>query len=135
MPVTATTSQGILLKVNNSGYQNIAQVVGITGPTSSWTFDDVTNLDSLAAEVLPIILQGGSVTFDLIWNGGDTQHAFIRAAHQAATKLDFNVVWPFTVPITDQFFAYVGKFETKGEQGKAMRASCELMITGAVTST
>jgi predicted secreted protein len=112
----------------------IANITNFSGPGISLDTVDVTAHDSTGAweEVVPTIVRGGEVTFEINYN--PTTH------HYAGHGLAFNLItrlidtWTIGGPMGAwSFQGYVTAFEPSAPFDGKMAASCTIKVTGAVT--
>jgi hypothetical protein len=132
----AASSQGSQLKVSiSSVFTPITQAKGLTGPSITTDYKEITTLSSPSAfkEYQPIMKDPGPVSFDLVWNPADPTHAYLLAANQNSTLESFEEITTHLVPKTIAYSAYVSKFEFSATTGDVWMAKVELKATGAVT--
>jgi len=134
----AASSQGSLLKVTMSSTPTvIPQIKGLTGPSITTDYKEITTLSSPSAykEYMPIMKDPGPVSFDLVWNPADTAatHEYLRNANANSSLETFTEVTTHVTPKTITYQAYVSKFEYSATTGDVWMAKVELKVTGAVT--
>src|SRR6185503_20498809 len=131
----ATTSQGSKLEVSvSSSFHEIIQIVGWTGPSIVTDMADITNLGSPTAfkEWLPILKDGGNVSFDMFYIPADTYHAYLRTANINGTLEAFKMTFVTSPAATISFSTYVTKFENKVQKGSPLMIGVELKVTGTI---
>jgi hypothetical protein len=132
----AASSQGSQLKVTITSTPTvIPQIKGLTGPSITTDYKEITTLSSPSAfkEYLPIMKDPGPVSFDLVWDPSNAAHAYLQTANAAGTLEVFAEVTTHTTPKTISYSAYVSKFEFSASTGDFWMAKVELKVTGAVT--
>ena len=137
MATQAISSHGTKLKVGDGAdpevFATIAEVVDITGPGQTLNTEDVTNHDSGGwREVIPTILEGGEVTFDVNYFG-DATHTAILTDIKARAFRNFEMEYPDGSK--DEFGGYFTAFSKAAPVEGILRASVTIAISGAVTET
>ncbi len=139
MPATiGYSSQGTVLQVSISAvYTTVGQPQGLTGPSISWTIEDISTLTSPSnfKEKLPLMKDPSTVAFTLIYDSANVAIEYLRASNFAATGTleAFKIITSAVVPKTIGFSAYVTKFMFKHVVNKAAAIDVDLTLTGAVT--
>lgn len=135
---------GTLLQINigNPSPPTWTTVGEVTNVDPSWVneFDDTTNLQSLAREVLATILQPGKTTFEcnrVSTDGGQTavnQSFFNKSREQYQILLPINgQAGQTTQGDVFGFFAYVEKFVPAFKGEKKISAAGSLQLSGFIT--
>lgn len=138
MATQAVSSHGTFLKVGDGTeptevFATIAEVLDISGPGQTLNTEDATNHDSGGwREPIPTLLEGGEVTFDINYINDTTQSGFLQD-QTSRTRRNFQIVYPLTPAVTKEFSGYVTNFSFSAPVEGILRASCTVMITGAVT--
>ncbi len=135
------SSHGILLQMGDGGspetFTTVAQVQDITPPNLTVETEDTTTHDSGGwAEYSATLLDGGEVTFDILYDPADATHdnsTGLVAALTAKAAKNFKVVFPDADTTTWSFAALVTNFQPSGSVKGMLSASVTLKITGAVT--
>lgn len=138
----AYSSFATLLKMGDGGspeaFTTVGELLDIKGPELEADTEDITNHSSTEGweEVLPTILKGGEVTFDV-------NHMPEHATHNLATGMLKDLVgrtkrnWRLTFPNTGAtswtFPAYVTGFSPSDPVKGIMKASIKLRISGKPT--
>lgn len=141
MPTTAYSSQGTQLKVKISGvFTNIPGIVGLTGPSTQWAFENITNLGStgFAEEVKPTTLTVRPVSFDMIIaEPANSAQEYLLISNNTAPPIleEFQEITSAGVPKTYGFFAYVSKADPIHATQKVGRYQIELTPSGVLTRT
>lgn len=132
---------GTLLKRGNSDgppetFTSVGAVDNLTGPTAAADKIDVSTLDTPDnyEENVIGLLRPGEVTFDLIYEPDDTEHAALWTDFASRTKKNWQIVFPSATPKTASFAAWVSKPpQPKAAIKDALRAAVTLQVSGAVT--
>ena len=143
MAVTGAISAfGTLLKRGNGAtpetFTTVGEVRNITGPNLKLDTEDVTNHDSTGgwAEVIPTILHGGDIKFDVNYKPTDATHnatVGVIADMTARTRRNWQLVFPTPAPTTWAFAAFVESFNPKEPVKGELSASIGLQVTGQPT--
>lgn len=131
----------------------IGAATGVTSVGGSKSDIDITNLDSTVKEFAPGLMDGGSPSFDLIFDAGSTSHALLNALSTqgtnstkqwcftfsdgtptAPTATGGNIVVP-TACSSLKFNAYVKQFQYDAATDNVIKAKIQLRATGPVTFT
>ena len=110
----------------------VAEVKDITGPEQTAYVIDVTNQDSPNhfEEIIPSLLHGGAVTFDINFIPGDASQTALLGFLLARTVQACTIA---VGTVTISFNAYCVKYAMKLPVANVAAASIDLRITGAVT--
>lgn len=137
--MAALKSQGVGIYISDTSspeaYNEIPDVVSITGPDGSATEIDVTALDSTAKEFLMGLPDEGTVQLEMIW-GGETSNTYqvaLRTARASQTLKYFRILLTDSPRSTYQFSAYVTGWSLSAGVDDAVKANATLRITGAVS--
>lgn len=139
---SATNSQGVTIKRGNSvsgassSYTLIAEILSFSGPNETAKQIEVTSLDSTAKEYIGGLVDGGEVSFEMNFLGGNAQQQGIRSDMVGRLKRDWTVILNdavTTVPTSFTFTAVVTAFSMKGSVDNPVTASVTLKMTGAPT--
>ena len=112
----------------------IENVEDITGPGETAESVDITNHDSPAAyrEKVAVMLDGGDLTFDIIYTSAVGQDA-ARAAFKARTTDDVLITYPDGG--TQTFPGFFSSWSWATPVAGVQRASIGLTVAGAVVDT
>lgn len=138
MPTKYTSSQDCKLKMDVATVSTeIKGIKGFTGPAQQTDYADITNLASAnkRKEKAPILIDSGTVSFDLIYDGTDPAHQALRTRNADLSLGEFDIEDGGTTGEKAAFSAYVSKFEFKRETGQVKMVAVELNISGNVTFT
>lgn len=138
MATSASSSHGTQFQVGDGAdpevFVTVAEVRDITGPGNTVDTEEVTNHDSGGwKEYIPMLSDGGEVSFDLNYFGDASQSA-LRTDQAAKTLRNYQVVIPFDTPETLAFAGYVTSFSYAFPVAGVAAASVTIKVTGAVTS-
>jgi predicted secreted protein len=113
---------------------DIEQIQDISGPGESAESLDITNHDSPSAyrEKIAVILDGGEVTFDMVWTSETGQDA-LRAAFAARTTGAVVVTLPGGT--TFGFQGFVSGWNWNAPVAGILTASVTMTVAGVVTVT
>lgn len=117
---------------------DIAGVRDISGPSMTMEEIDVSSRDNAWMEYVGGMIDGGEVTFDIVY---DPDHATHLAATAGGLVKDlmnrtaqaFKLKFADTTPATASFNALVTKFTPKAPYQDAQTADVTLKISGAIT--
>ena len=136
--MTATKAQlglgTVITKDVGTGDTVIAEVTTITGPTTSADQVDVTSQESASGfrEFIRGLVDPGTVTFDLFYDGTDTSHKALMADISSTdTPEPWKMVFPDTTELT--FAAKTNGFEFTVPVDGALTVSVTLQVSGAIT--
>lgn len=93
---------------------------------------DATAHDSDAKEFLAGELQGGQLTFSILFNPASAGHSELKAAHESGTATQFKVQFPNVGALTATFNGIV-TLEYEAPVKDLLTASVTVSITGPVT--
>lgn len=120
-------------------YTNVADVEDIQGPTEQNRFIEITNHASSAVERIPTLNDPGGLTLQLSFGPGSATHGStggLRNLLRNQTQRGFRLKYPVaTGQQFDKFDGYVSSFEVSAPTADVLRATCEIQITGPITST
>lgn len=116
-------------------FTTVDGVKSLTGPSFSMETIDATHHTSASnyREVLPSFLTGGEVSFDLLYDPGDSQHEGILTDFESRVLRNFQLVYPDAGNMTHSFAAYISGAEVTAPIDDALMLSVTLAITGPVT--
>ena len=125
----AIAGPGFILSVAGTP---LAEVKDITGPEQSADVIDVTNQDSPNhfEEIIPSLLHGGAVTFDVNFIPGDASQTALLGFLLARTVQACTIV---VGTVTISFSAYCVKYAFKLPVANVAAATIDLRVTGPVT--
>lgn len=120
--------------------QTVAEVLSLSGPTTSRDFIDVTNMDSTGGfrEVILGLGDGGEVTFDINFLPTDSSHdgstGLVKLLDDAERR-KWDLAFPdnSTTPTTWTFWGYVNGFEPSAGIDEQMKASVTIKVDGKPT--
>ena len=138
MASNALGAQGTTIAVGSAGSPDalvtIPEVINISGPDGQATLIDITNLSSTGKEYLIGLKDEGQVQLDISYVPDNAVHMVLRAAFSNRTLLPYRITFTDTVPATYwHFSAYVMGFSVSAGLDQALKATCTLKITGAIT--
>jgi hypothetical protein len=109
----------------------VAHVMDINGPGETAESEDITNHSSPQAyrEKIPIILDGGDVTFDLVYVGETGQNT-LRTAFEARSVDTVVLTLPDTTTIT--FDGFVSNWGWAVPVAGTLRGSIGITVSGPV---
>jgi predicted secreted protein len=118
-------------------FTTIDGVKGLSGPSFSLETIDVTHHTSASAykQKLPTFLDGGDISFDLIYDPANAQHEALFTDFEGRLKRNFQVVYTDSGNMTHDFAAYVSSIEVSAPIDDALKLSVKLTIDGAITRT
>ncbi|WP_447978081.1 phage tail tube protein [Candidatus Nitrospira bockiana] len=138
-----TAAFGTLLKRGDGGgpetFTTVGNVKDIQGPDMSMDLEDVTTHSSAAAgifkEWLPLLMDGGEVKADVLWDPADVSHQGIQTDQTNRVKRNWQMVFPTTPAKTASFAGYVTKFPFKAPVKGVISRELTIKVTGPVTIT
>ena len=121
-----------------SSYTAIAQIRDITGPSMALDTIETSSRDSAWKKFVPGQIDGGEVTFDLVYDPDATTHkegtrGGLAYAVTNRQREQFKVTFPDTTPATAVFYGYVTKFVPKEPMNDALTADVTIKVDGAIT--
>lgn len=121
---------GTLVKVdeNDDGtsHTTVTIVMDATPPARKRARIGKTSLDDTLATFAAGIEQESEFQFTQYWHPTDTQHASIDTLFGSKAEVEWQVVYPFATPITDEFEGWVSDLEPQ-------QIAVDGMITRRVT--
>ena len=141
---TKTLGSGILLKYDENGdtasHTTIGEIINITPNTISCEDVDVTTTDAAFMAFLPSeVDDNGEVTFEQVWHAGDTNHELVDTAfdnRDVAYTYEWQIVYPYATPVTDEFTAYVKSIGPASIDAKSViKRTVVLKLTSAIART
>ncbi len=140
MTTKASSTAGVKLQRGDGAtpteaFTTIAEVTDVKGPDEKSPTIDVTSFDSAAKEYINGLKDSGEMTFDMNFVGSDAQQQGLRADMTNRVKRNFKLILNdhATTPTTLTFAAIVTAFPLTLGTDAAVKASCTLQISGAVT--
>jgi hypothetical protein len=128
MATTPWQTFGTTIKVDGTA---IGYVQDISGPGESAESVDITNHDSPSAyrEKVAVILDGGELTFDIVYNSAAGQDA-ARAVFEARTTETIIITWPG--PHTATFLGHLSTWNWAAPVAGVLTASLGITVDGPV---
>lgn len=133
----AYASQGAtLLYLNPTKYAALAGVRGISGPGITLNSLDVTDLSHQQRQRIPDIPDNAEVTFDLLFDPGDTSNAAFVADVTDGTAITAKIYWP-----SEGNTATIASINTSNEQvtvtghGLTSGMAVRLLTTGTLPTS
>lgn len=139
---TGTAGFGTLLAVNlGSGYENVAEVTDIGGPSLGQETIPMTHNESpvRASTDMPFVekigglADGGQVTLEVNFLPANAGHAALAARVGRKASTPFRITWPNTGATQWTFSAFVVGFEPAAPTDDKLSASITLELTGVPT--
>lgn len=122
-----------------NAYTAIAQIRDITGPSMALDAVEVSHRDSAWKKFVAGQIDGGEVTFDLIYDPDSTTHVAgsrggLNYALTTRQREQFKVTFPDAAAATTAiFYGYVTKFTPKEPMNDALTADVTIKVDGAIT--
>jgi hypothetical protein len=128
----------VLQTTISSVLTNIAGVRDISGPSLSQDTIEVSSRDSIWKEYVGGQVDGGEITFDIVYDPDTPTHLAGTAGGlvkdlMAGTLQAFKLKFADTTPATATFSALVTKFTPKAPYNGMQAADVTLKISGAIT--
>ena len=127
---TKQIALGTLVKVdeNDDGnsHTTMTVVMDSTPPARKRARIDKTSLDDTLATFAAGIEQHSEFQFTQYWHPGDTVHQHVDTLFGAKTEVEWQIVYPFGTPVTDEFEGWVSDLEPQ-------QLTVDGMITRRVT--
>lgn len=126
------------LQVQEGTFTDIAQVRDISGPSMTLDTTDASHRGSAWKNVVPALIDGGEVTFDIAYDPDLSTHSAAAAPGlpyymiQRSMKT-YKVLFPDATPASASFSALVTKFTPKAPYAGLLTADVTLKISGAIT--
>jgi len=122
---------------SRDAYAAVGDVHSITSPSATTDELDATTFDSEggAEEVVSGIVRGGTVTFEIYFDGNDNQHNFLSddliAGDESLRR--WHITWPDKSGTTlMEFYGYVSAFQVTGSVGAVIGASVTIRVSGVL---
>ena len=131
---------GTLVKVdeddNGTTHTTLTVVMDATPPPRTRQRVDQTSLDDTLATDAPGIEDKSDFVFTQYWHPGDTVHQHVDTLFGAKTIVEWQIVYPFGTPVTDEFEGWVASIEPQ-QIGVATMISRRVTVhrTSATTRT
>lgn len=135
---TKKVALGSLVKVAETGsaFTTIGLTRTITPPARIRAKVDGTVLADTLATNEPGIEEHSEFEVLQFWEPGDTNHEIIDTLFGSSAKVDWQVVYPFDTPVTDEFEGWVSDMEPEPlEVGNIIGRMFKIQRTGAITRT
>lgn len=121
-----------------SVFTSIAGVRDISGPSMAQDTIDVSSRDNIWKEFVGGQVDGGEITFDIVYDPDTTTHSAASAGGAvllltSGTKGTYKLSFSDTTPATASFSAFVTKFTPKTPFNGMQSADVTLKLTGAIT--
>ena len=117
-------------------FTTIAGAKDVDGPGMKMDFEDTTTHSSAAAGIFkewtPMLMDGGNIKFDILWDPNDVTHVGLQADQSAQVKRNFQVIFPTAPNKTASFAAYVDDFSFKAPVKGMLLRQVSLKISGPV---
>lgn len=137
-----TTAKGSVLSLSDvaspASYASVSQVRSITGPTVKPKIVDVTahSTPGYWAAKLAVLLEAGTVSFELNYNIADATHAYATGFWNQMVGLvlsGMQITFPNSAGILT-FQAYVGQHEFSAPVDNVLSVKMQMAITGQITA-
>jgi predicted secreted protein len=136
----AVSAHGTLIKVGDAAspeaFTTILEAKDISGPGFALGTVDVTNQSSAShvREKIGSILDGGQVSFECNWKPDNATQSATAGLHylmMQRTVRNFQIVFPFTAPVTCTFPALVTACPPSASMEGALTIAVTLEVAGA----
>jgi hypothetical protein len=126
-----------------SSYTNVAQCKNVKLPIGKMKEDDITNFDSPASaggavyqEIIKTMVQGDTVTFDLVFSPADPTQQNVAANLQAGPTTALNY-WRLTTNdgTTFVFQGFIAGDDIEVNYDKAIVGKASIRVSGPITIT
>lgn len=129
------SSFGAVLNVDITATMTlIAGVRDISGPSAGLSTVDATAHDSANRwrEFVPGLLDGGEVSFEIVYDPGAATHTTLSGALTGATEESFELVLQDTSSTKYEFSGYVTGFETGNPVEGYLSANVTIKVSGEI---
>jgi hypothetical protein len=131
---------GTIVKVDDddsgSTFTTVTVLVDATPPPRNRVRVDVTALDDTLATDEMGIEDKSDFVFTQYWHPGDTNHQIVDTLFGSKAEVLWQVVYPFTVAVTDQFNGKVaGLVPSQITTNGTIQRQVTIHRTGAITRT
>lgn len=131
---------GTLVKVDEddsgSVFTTCTILMETTPPKRERELVDATALDDTLQTYSPGNEKHSEFSFTQYWHPTDTQHASIDTLFGAKTLVLWNIVYPFSSPVTDSFEGFVSALEPASiKHNEHISRKVTIQRTGAITRT
>jgi hypothetical protein len=118
-------------------YSRISNVRDLNGPGLMSDPIDASHRGQLYKNYLPGRRDGGDMTFELVWDPGDSTHnndqgGLLNVIHEGR-KVNFRVTFPDAASTTCTFEGFVTRYEIKSPLDGFLGADVTVKINGALT--
>lgn len=135
----AFNAQGTVLQRGNGAtpevFAAVAEMVEWTGPSPSRGDVEVTHLTSAAVEVLPGLVDNGTLQLSANMINSDATQKAMRNDMSNNLLRNWKLILSDGVPTIAAFAGFVSAYETSGAKGDKVGISFTIRISGAVTWT
>ena len=136
---TKQVGLGALVKVDDDGdasFTTVGLTRSITPPPRSRALVDGTALEDDLAVNEAGIEEASELSFTQFWHPGDTNHEIMDTLFGSKAKVDWQIVYPFATPVTDEFEGFVSALAPEQiEPGNIISRQVTVQRTGAITRT
>lgn len=137
MSTQAMIGYGTLLEIKTGSppdYQEISEVVNISGPSGTRDAIDATHMQSpdMRREFIPGLIDEGEVSVELNHIPGSGADALLRAAFSARDRVWFRITEPGSPSVQVEFEAVVTAYSKERPVDGKMTASATFKISGKV---
>lgn len=129
---------GTLVKVDDddsgAGFTTVGEIVNVTPNGRTRELVDRTVLADTLATMAAGIEAHSEFSFMQFWHPGDTNHQLIDTLFGSKAEVLWQIIYPFSTPVTDQFDGFVSGYEPEeiGRDGIISRR-VTVQRTGAIT--
>lgn len=116
-------------------FTTIADVVSLNGPGIVKDEIEVTALDSTSKEYIGALQDNGEMTLELNMNFQDAQQVGLRQDAEGTTQRNYRIVFNDVSSTQIDFLGEVMEFSITTEANDAVKASCRVKVSGALTWT
>ena len=132
-------ANGTILKVDHDSdtvFTTIACGKEATPPGEERNEADGTCFEDTTEQMLPGIEAASVYTFLQVWDPTDTNHLIIDTLYTSKAIVNWQIIYPFATPITEQFAGRViGKSPEKLDNASVISRTVRIRRTGAITRT
>jgi hypothetical protein len=137
MSANALESQGTILYLgagtgSPETFNEIQEVISITGPSGTANVIDVSDLRSTRREKRSGLADNGNLSFEIFYIPTDTQHAALRTLYGLRDGRNFQIQFTDSPATVWQFEGYVTGFSANAAVDNVWRATITVEINGDI---
>lgn len=137
MAAGAITSIGTTLAYGDAAspevFTTIGRVTSVSADGGDVAFDDTTDLSDIYVTRLATNIDEGTMSVDIVYDSDDAEVKALRADRANRTLRNFKLTYSDTA--YESFAAYVTSISREAANGRALRGTIALQVSGQITHT